>query len=82
MTFMVYMSDVESGGRTIFPQLGLSIKPIQGSALFWFNIGPKMHYDSRVLHLGCPVTYYYLFFVNSEWILLCWQQFLVSSILH
>ena len=39
ITFMVYLSNVLSGGHTVFPQLGLSVKPVEGSALFWFNIG-------------------------------------------
>ena len=62
ITFMIYLSDVLSGGRTVFPQLGLSVKPVKGSALFWFNIGPKMHYDSRIVHLGCPVMH------GNKWI--------------
>ena len=41
-TFMIYLSDVEAGGHTIFPQAGISIKPKEGSALFWFNRGPKI----------------------------------------
>ena len=69
MTFMVYVTDVESGGHTIFPQLGLSVKPVQGSALYWFNLGPKMHYDSRSLHLGCPVIY------GNKWITNKWIKF-------
>ena len=52
MTFMTYLSDVESGGHTIFPQIGLSVKPVKGSALFWFNIHPAMVFDSRLVHLG------------------------------
>ena len=70
ITFMVYLSDVLSGGRTVFPQLGLSVKPVKGSALFWFNIGPNMHYDFRVLHLGCPVLH------GNKWIANKWIKIL------
>lgn len=35
---MVYLSDVEAGGRTVFPTIGLSVEPSAGSALFWFNL--------------------------------------------
>ena len=38
MTFMVYLSDVEAGGHTVFPNLGLSVPPVKGSALFWHTI--------------------------------------------
>ena len=70
MTFMVYLSDVLSGGRTVFTQLGLSVKPVLGSALFWFNIGPNMHYDSRAQHLGCPVMH------GNKWIANKWIKIL------
>ena len=29
-TFMIYLSDVESGGHTIFTQAGISVKPKLG----------------------------------------------------
>ena len=70
ITFMIYLSDVLSGGRTVFPQLGLSVKPVKGSAMFWFNIGPKMHYDSRIVHLGCPVMH------GNKWIANKWIKIL------
>ena len=66
ITFMIYLSTVESGGRTIFPQVGISVAPIQGSALFWFNKGADMSADSRNFHLGCPVSY------GNKWIANKW----------
>ena len=33
-TFMVYMSDVQAGGRTIFPQAGISVKLAEGKVYF------------------------------------------------
>ena len=66
MTHMVYLSDVISGGHTIFPQIGLSVKPVKGSALFWFNIGPDMLFDSRIIHQSCPVLY------GNKWIMNKW----------
>ena len=69
-TFMIYLSAVTSGGHTVFPQLGLSVKPVEGSALYWFNIGSNMHYDSRVLHLGCPVLH------GNKWIANKWIKLL------
>ena len=66
MTFMVYLSSIEAGGHTIFPQPGISVKPEQGSALYWFNMGPQNNYDSRIYHLGCPVLY------GNKWIANKW----------
>ena len=46
-TFMIYMSHVEAGGHTVFPQAGVSVQPEEGKALFWFNVGSQGTYDSR-----------------------------------
>ena len=56
VTFMLYLTDVELGGNTIFPHIGLSIKPVRGTALFWFNINSKMKLQRpESNHMGCPV---------------------------
>ena len=34
-TAMVYLSDVQSGGFTIFPKLNLFFKPESGQLLYW-----------------------------------------------
>jgi prolyl 4-hydroxylase len=65
---MIYLSNVDLGGHTIFPQAGISVKPVEGSALFWFNVGPKTNYDSRVFHLGCPVI------IGNKWIANKWVK--------
>ncbi|GAW79612.1 prolyl 4-hydroxylase subunit alpha [Plasmodium gonderi] len=36
-TLLIYLNDVEKDGETIFPHYNLSIKPIQGSGIFWYN---------------------------------------------
>ena len=56
-TAMLYLSDVESGGFTIFPKLGLFVAPEAGSLLFWAIRKSDGNIDSRMLHLGCPVLY-------------------------
>jgi len=35
LTFFLYLSDVEEGGETNFPALGISVKPKRGRALLW-----------------------------------------------
>ena len=71
-TFMVYLSEVEAGGHTIFPQAGISIKPKEGDALFWFNNGPKRNIDTRIFHMGCPVLY------GNKWIANKWIKVLAQ----
>ncbi|VWU52769.1 prolyl 4-hydroxylase subunit alpha, putative [Hepatocystis sp. ex Piliocolobus tephrosceles] len=39
-TFLIYLNDVDKDGETEFPYYNLSIKPIQGSGIFWYNIIP------------------------------------------
>ena len=54
-TFMIYLNDVEDGGETVFPNIGLNVKPKQGMALIWNNLGldGKVNYHS--LHQAKPV---------------------------
>ena len=66
MTFMIYLTSVEAGGHTIFPQIGISNKPLKGSALFWFNRGAQDNFDSRTNHIGCPVIH------GNKWIANKW----------
>ena len=67
ITFMMYLTDVELGGNTIFPYVGLSVKPTRGMALFWFNINSNMEVlRPQSLHMGCPVVR------GSKWIANKW----------
>ena len=66
VTFLGYFSDVEAGGRTIFPQLALSIKPIKGDALFWLTTRNDLNFDSQMYHAGCPVMY------GNKWVFTKW----------
>ena len=66
MTFMIYLTSVDIGGRTIFPQIGIANKPVKGSALLWFNTGSRNNPDSRIDHMGCPVIH------GNKWIANKW----------
>jgi hypothetical protein len=47
VTFMIYLTDVELGGHTVFPQAGISVRPTAGDALYWFNHDAVEENDSR-----------------------------------
>lgn len=49
------MNDVEDGGRTVFPVLGLSVAPEKGSAILWNSVHSSGEVDFRTYHAGCPI---------------------------
>ncbi|CAE8609660.1 unnamed protein product [Polarella glacialis] len=54
---MTYLSDVEEGGATHFPELGIEVKPKAGRALLWADVvadKPLMR-DPRTTHEALPV---------------------------
>jgi prolyl 4-hydroxylase len=55
-TFVIYLSDVESGGATAFPELGLEVWPKKGNAIFFQNTDNQYIPDRRTLHAGTPVV--------------------------
>ncbi|QED47812.1 2OG-Fe(II) oxygenase [Cytobacillus dafuensis] len=55
-TFLMYLNDVEEGGETIFPKIGLSIVPKKGTALYFHYGNSKGQVDRLSLHSSVPVT--------------------------
>lgn len=58
LTFFLYLSDVEAGGGTSFPNLGpLTIMPKRGRAVLWPSVrnDDPMSIDSRTRHEALPV---------------------------
>lgn len=55
-TAMVYLNDVDEGGSTDFPSLGVSIEPKKGALLAWNNATPEGYANEWTLHAGTPVT--------------------------
>ncbi|KAF0298415.1 Prolyl 4-hydroxylase subunit alpha-1 [Amphibalanus amphitrite] len=62
---MLQLNPVLRGGRTVFPYLGVSVEPEQGSAVYWDNVLPDGTADERTLHSGCPVAYGYKWIANK-----------------
>jgi prolyl 4-hydroxylase len=55
-TFVLYLCDVEQGGGTVFPGLGLEVYPKKGSALWFLNTDSNHQPDPQTLHGGAPVV--------------------------
>ncbi|XP_059647868.1 probable prolyl 4-hydroxylase 9 [Cornus florida] len=69
-SFLLYLSDVEEGGETMFPFendsnmgvgydyqkcIGLKVKPRQGDGLLFYSLFPNGTIDRTSLHGSCPV---------------------------
>jgi len=55
-TAMVFLSDVEEGGSTQFPRLGIDIPPQEGSLLIWNNADHHGVPNSGTTHAALPVV--------------------------
>lgn len=54
-TILVYLKDVEEGGETKFPQLGISVKPHKGLALIWNSMNTRGECDPTSIHNAAKV---------------------------
>ena len=54
-TTMVFLNNVEAGGTTDFPDLGIALEPKPGVLLIWNNALPDGVTNVHTLHAGRPV---------------------------
>jgi len=54
-TIIMYLSDVEQGGGTSFPNVGLQVQPKKGCAVYFANTDAWRKPDGQTLHAGEPV---------------------------
>ncbi|KAH9513593.1 hypothetical protein Btru_033446 [Bulinus truncatus] len=65
-TFLIYLSDVQRGGSTVFTRVGVSVAPKKNMALFWYNFDTAHRRDDLTHHAGCPVL------IGEKWICNKW----------
>jgi prolyl 4-hydroxylase len=67
-TLIVYLNDVEAGGETIFPEVGISVVARRGSAVYFRYMNKQGQLDPLSLHGGAPVS------AGEKWIMTKWVR--------
>lgn len=65
-TIVMYLSEPEKGGGTVFPDIGLEVAPKRGNAVYFsYN---RAHPSSKSLHGGAPVI------AGEKWVATKWLR--------
>jgi prolyl 4-hydroxylase len=65
-TLIMYLNDVEAGGSTVFPEVGIDVLPRRGNAVYFAYCSETGTLDARSLHGGSPVG------AGEKWIATKW----------
>jgi prolyl 4-hydroxylase len=65
-TLVMYLQEPENGGATTFPDVGLEVAPVRGTAVFFSYDRP--HPSTQTLHGGAPVL------VGEKWVATKWLR--------
>jgi prolyl 4-hydroxylase len=67
-TMVVYLNDVASGGETVFPEVGVSVSPRKGNAVYFEYGNSHRQVDHKSLHAGAPVA------EGEKWAVTKWMR--------
>ena len=65
-SIVCYLNTPQSGGATVFPDVGLEVAPVRGNAVFFSYDRP--HPATRTLHGGAPVA------AGEKWVATKWLR--------
>ena len=65
---VIYLNDVERGGETVFPELGLSVTSRQGHAVHVEYANRRGDIDLKSVHAAAPVE------AGEKWVLTKWMR--------
>jgi prolyl 4-hydroxylase len=67
-TMVIYLNDVVSGGETIFPEVGLSVSPKKGNAVYFEYCNTRNQVDYKSLHASAAVA------EGEKWAVTKWMR--------
>jgi prolyl 4-hydroxylase len=67
-SLVIYLNDVPSGGETVFPEVGLSVVPRRGQAVYFEYCNNFSQLDHLTLHAGAPVI------AGEKWAVTKWMR--------
>lgn len=67
-SLVIYLNDVERGGETVFPEIGLAVTPRQGHAVHFEYTNSRGDVDLKSVHAAAPVQ------AGEKWVLTKWMR--------